>query len=1636
MKRLLASLLCATLILSPVGNASTVYATEAAEVVQQVQETEEGQQEETVGAEDTAVGASDEQDAKENVTEAENSGAEEAGEGSSEDAGEQKDEAASGDEASTEGTPSEEETATEDTEEAGEESADVDELPADDAVESEVIKESAEAKEAEIEEADNLLGRDSSAYFTVDEDGTLVLKEGATLPVKAVVPAEAKKIPSGIFDNDKVNSINTKITFEEDSVLEEIADGAFRNSKIEEITIPEGVTRIGPYTFSGAALKTVDFKGDKVTYIGNNAFSNTNIIKITAPNVTEVGDYAFSSCSSLKRVSMEALTTIGVSAFSGCTSLDDVPIPSSLRSIGTSAFAGCALNELDLSVCTELTLGDNCFQNNDKLESVTLPNNLEIIPKKAFFGDVKLRDVYFGTKSSANRIREINISAFENCSSLKSLVFYNVYDYKSKAFEGCGGITSITIWNTDTDSDAFSIAEDAFPNKSKVVMKGYDGKVEEYANKRGYTYETLYPKHKVTADCSPSNSAAINLSKTEATKGTKIRVTVTPVGDYQLSDITISETITIPSDEIILIENTTEHQVFEFTMPDGDEKIKVTMVEGAVVKKPLSPKFEAINGYTPDPVGDISTFDVPGRESRLVIRDKNGKTKSWYWNFTSSNSKVVSISTSGVVRSTGVGSAKLTATLKTDSSKKVEVDVKVLNPADIVRIELDIPTSIPRGKIVTPVIVDGEEIPVIQFEKAALVSGAKDFNVGIKAYSDGLVASLITTSKWTSTDSKVATITSGSSTTNTNTVKVVKNAVGETLITVSVLNKGDKTPRENNKKSFIIRVVDATPRLQNSTLTVDSRSKDGTQLKVVTVYGYEIKNNQLILTTKKTDSKGIVTYPRNVSELDVEYDDTEDAYYICSSNPQEPFEKTYDGKLFLEGTLEGGEGQEETFHIPITKLTVTNKALNPTLKTTGKINLFYNTTAEADLTGMVTVTQSLKDLEVKKVELISEANHKKAGSEANDSFAANFNIVKKNNTTFEITRTDSEMVKVGGKNVTKGYLKITYKGYAAPVEKSFTVPTCDTAPDYVLDKTSATASRYSSDQEFELHLVDKKTKKIVQDLSTLDRTEAYGNIVGLGFTTNTTAGVFKEIEDSDVVKAQETDTITLKVDGTPSKAKAYIYVRMSTWSRELTYTFTLNTSNALPTVKFSATTVTLNNTYSKQAAVITVTENQPEAKMAGIGPIQYTGKKNADAAAALIDSMKVDTEGENLSVKFSLGGTRLPKGTYAFKVTPKVTYDGDEHVATKVQTIKIVVAETNPTIKFNSSTFKFNASILDRNNPSNEEVTRTFKLGNLPTGVTGEVDDSEVKFNAVGTSPDFKTVVANIDFADTEASATILNNTTTISNAGKTLKYKVHNLKVATDSGDSAVIPDFNIAIQLDKKAAAVKVKGTGSINPLDTSSRVTYTATLSNISSEIDGIKIWEKDGNKWYGGNKEKDRYSEHFTIVKDDEKDTVAYLYMKPDKQLENGKKYNLTLVYTLKAVPGDPDAPDKRKTYQTSVTVTPKQVLPKVTTDVKEATIYAGQSDRSFKVTVTQKKSKDMMEYVMTGVAFADGTSNAIKNAFRITGFDSETGVVTVTLVNPSAIVQNNTYTLNFVTSYKNQAAKSTGNKFSVKVTVKK
>lgn len=1490
----------------------------------------------------------------------------------------------------------------------------------------------------------------ASECFGVDEEGKLFLKEGRSLSNSVVIPAEATIIPAEIFKGDTVCTI---VLFEDNSNLTTIEAGAFEQSSVANITIPKGVTEIKDNTFKNATdLNRVSFEnnGINITRIGSEAFSNTDIKSLSIPNVTEIGNSAFSGCSNLSGVSVGKLETIGRFAFANCTSLTSMTFPMSVSTIGNSAFVGCSkISSIDLgdkvnNKRAELTLGDNCFQNATGLTKVELPDSLIAIPRKAFSGCTKLNSISVGQGTLV-----IGNNAFEKCALLDTVVFFNVETFSARAFDGCGSLKTIYIRTRKTKAQGLSIDEEAFPLKSGVTMYGYTEDVQDYAEKRGYTFEDLAPRYSlggiiVGGSGSYTFTSSSNGQKIyQAREDEIVLLNVTCANGYELSGISIKESIPVSSSDIQLVENTPQKQVFSFKMPKGDVKAEINMVKkGESTEGDLDYYLVGLNDYSPAPVGDYQTFDISGREAQLVVKDGNGETNSWLWNFTSSNAKIATVSSLGVIRTTGKGKVTITATLKSNTKKKVTVPIEVKGTANVGNVELVIPDSVSRGAVIKEA-VDSQKrntITVVQYEKSALLNGSKSFNVSIKAYSgdENVSSNLVVKSTWSSTDKAIASVVANSST-NTNTITVNKGAVGETLITVSVLNEGQKTPSEENTKSFIVRVVDATPRLESVNVTVDSNSTTGTALDIKTVYGYTIAGDLLELCTRTKDKKGVITY-EPFTDLDIYC--MNDIYYLVNGDPSTPFAKTYSGatQLYLKGNYYSDSRKGETFYIPIPKVTVTNKALNPALKVTGKINLFYNYKADASVAGKVTVNQSLGNLTVDHVKLVSVANFKKDGSEYPDSFAENFDIENIDDRNFEITRSSSELVKVNNRNVTSGYIYIYYDGYSAPVKKPISVPTCDVAPDYVLNNASATASIYSKDQRYELQLVDKKTKKIVTDLSTLDVGESdSGNIIGLGLDSSTTEDLFKDLDTNDVNDARANDKIVLTVDGTPRKGVASIYVRMTTWSRTLTYKFNLNVSGALPTVKLSTGTATLNKTYKGQSAIIKLTQNQPEAKLVG-GEITYAGAAKFAADAKLLrDAMKYDEDTVVISIPKD---SNIAKTTYRFKIVPAVTYDGVEVLDTKVQYFNVVVNETQPTIKLSNATFKLNSDT-----PGVEEVIRTYTIGNLPTGVTGTIENgtsSDVATNdekarpsgytiePVGTAPAFDKL-GTLEFKDGKAIAKLNNNSIVKLNSGKTLRYTVKNLSVKCDSEDSADIPAFTINVQLNKTAPSVRVAAKGTINPVDRTSAITYTSTVSNIESDIENVSVWEKDDvNNYWKDKATGNYYSKHFKIVMDDNNSKIAYLMAKDGEDLVNNKKYNITVVYTLKATPG--------KTYKANFTVVPKQTLPQITVDKTTAIIYSGQTDRygkanrTVKIKITQKTSNINAE--MTTPVFAKGTPANIDKAFDITDFDPETGIMTLELVNPSALVQNSTYTLNFETTYKNQAQGSVGNKFALKVTIKK
>ena len=134
---------------------------------------------------------------------------------------------------------------------------------------------------------------------------------------------------------------------------------------VEDLVIPDTVTEIKAYAFSGCTGLTSATIGNSVTSIGWGAFSEcTGLTSVTIPDsVTSIGDYAFSGCTNLIQkengvsyvdkwviecdtsvsevILRNGTVGIGDHAFEYCTELTSVTIPETLTSIGEYAFRAC-----------------------------------------------------------------------------------------------------------------------------------------------------------------------------------------------------------------------------------------------------------------------------------------------------------------------------------------------------------------------------------------------------------------------------------------------------------------------------------------------------------------------------------------------------------------------------------------------------------------------------------------------------------------------------------------------------------------------------------------------------------------------------------------------------------------------------------------------------------------------------------------------------------------------------------------------------------------------------------------------------------------------------------------------------------------------------------------------------------------------------------------------------------------------------------------------------------------------------------------------------------------------------------------------------------------------------------------------
>ena len=199
------------------------------------------------------------------------------------------------------------------------------------------------------------------------------------------------------------------------SGIRQIKAEAFYNTKtIKSVIIPDTVEVIGRSAFSGCEkLENISIPSS-VSTIEASAFQNCAIKSISIPeSVTEISDYLFSGNRYLSKVVLEgAVTKIGNGAFMGCSSLKKIDIPGSVKEIGNSAFSNTGITEIQIPEGVEV-ISSNMFSGCDKLETVYLPSTIKTIDTYAFYNCVNLKSIYL-----PESVTTINDYAFYHCDNL------------------------------------------------------------------------------------------------------------------------------------------------------------------------------------------------------------------------------------------------------------------------------------------------------------------------------------------------------------------------------------------------------------------------------------------------------------------------------------------------------------------------------------------------------------------------------------------------------------------------------------------------------------------------------------------------------------------------------------------------------------------------------------------------------------------------------------------------------------------------------------------------------------------------------------------------------------------------------------------------------------------------------------------------------------------------------------------------------------------------------------------------------------------------------------------------------------------------------------------------------------------
>ena len=267
---------------------------------------------------------------------------------------------------------------------------------------------------------------------------------------------------------------------------------------LTSVTIPNSVTTIGEGTFQDCSSLSSVTIPNNVTYIGGNAFEKcSNLTSVTIGNsVTSIGDYAFSSCSGLTSITIpNSVTSIGYEAFRDCRGLSSITIGSSVTTIGRFAFYGADIPTVISLIENPSVIRSDAFSNN------TFKNATLYVPKGTI-------EKYKATEGWKDFLFIVEGDGGSTPAETKKCATPTIGYNKGKLTYNCdteGAVCQTTI--TDTDITSFS------GNEIDLTVT-YN--ISVYATKAGYENSDVATATLCWIDVDPKTDGITNVTHVEA----------------------------------------------------------------------------------------------------------------------------------------------------------------------------------------------------------------------------------------------------------------------------------------------------------------------------------------------------------------------------------------------------------------------------------------------------------------------------------------------------------------------------------------------------------------------------------------------------------------------------------------------------------------------------------------------------------------------------------------------------------------------------------------------------------------------------------------------------------------------------------------------------------------------------------------------------------------------------------------------------------------------------------------------------------------------------------------------------------------------------------------------------------------